>query len=280
MTEWRACVCRPSSSVRVDDANAFVKESEAGRSISAIDEFYAELKRILNAVPPDYLDEHPSMGPFAFVGVVAVTEEYIRALLGSIIGVCPISQAKASGKSINLGSAVWHGSGVLSRGAFEHMSFASADAIKKTLRDFVGVEVKKSDRVHGVLDEFETICEVRHAAVHSGVSIPGKNALKLNLYKGVDRSRLSIGFSEVQLCASICTELAVSLNLDLFQEMVRRWATEWRECASWSDSKANAQFRVIWDLFHSQFDHEKGLIQEPLTIIKCRNRALREFIGS
>ena len=142
----------------------------------------------------------------------------------------------------------------MARGALEAFSLASSANVKKTLFDFLGYQVRKSDRVFGVLDEFDKVCELRHCAVHSGAIVPGKNAVKLGIAPIAGTPTLAIGFSQVQECAAVCTSLAVSLNLDLFGAIAERWATTWRNQRSWTAKTEHEHFKELWNAFYSDYE--------------------------
>lgn len=226
-TNWRESICRVSGTAQIADLGRYVSASSAPER-SPLDACYDTLKGILAPATPAFLTAHPVTGPTFLGGVVANTEEFMRALFGRILGLCPLSRACAAEKNIQLGAAIWHADGIVERGAFEHLSFASKDSIKATLRNFLKYEIRQTDRVYGILEEFEKVCELRHGAVHSGSTMPGKNAVKLKLSKVGGHPQIKVGFAELQECAEVCTTLAVSLNLDLFSVLAKRWATDWR----------------------------------------------------
>ena len=276
MTDWRECLSRSSAPARIADPNAYAAAGPA-TTTSPIDGYHSTLREILVVATPAFLAAHPVVGPLFLSGIVATTEEYLRDLFGRIISICPVAQAHSAERQIHLGSAIWHGKGLLARGAFEGTSLASSHSIKKTIADFLHYQVQKQDRVWGVFDEFDKVCELRHGAVHSGATVPGKNAVRLKLTPVAGTPRLSVGYSEVQECAEVCTSLAVSLNLDLFEVIAERWAKEWRTYRYWSAKTEHEHFRDIWNVFFSDFDAVRALITSPLTMIKCKNALRREF---
>lgn len=273
---WRECVCRPSSPARLSNLNAYANAGPAVEP-SAIDVFHDSLQKVLSAATPAFLAANPTVGPFFLGGIAATTEEFLRSLLGRLIAICPDAQAHSASKPIHLGSAVWHGQGVVARGALESTSLAGRDNVVKSVREFLDYQLSNRDRVWGVLDEYDKVCEIRHGAVHSGITFPGKNAVKLRLNRVVGAPRLSVGFAELQECADVCTALAVSLNVDLFSVFAERWATSWRQYPAWGAKSEHRHFKDLWDTFHSQYDEGRSLIAVSATMVKCRNAIKREF---
>jgi len=175
-----------------------------------------------------------------------------------------------------LGSVIWHPSNEIERGAFEHISLASADNINSTAKKFIGIDLK-SNGLGTILEEFDKICELRHGIVHSGMVVAGKNGIKLKLQSTNDITKIDIDFDQFQEIMSICNALAVDSNKLFFAELAKRWATSWRNTPSWDSSEASLKFKSIWMVFFSPRDQQNGTIPENMTWIKCRNQVMREF---
>lgn len=276
MIDWRECLCRQSAAASIHDPGSYVRPGQSN-SRSPIDTFHGAIRELLLAGNQNHLDSHPITGPFLLAGVVATTEEFVRDIIGALLSICPVSKAHAAKKSILLGSAIWHGPGVVSRGALESKSLASSENIKNSCANFLDKKLSKHDRVFGVLGEYDKLCEIRHGIVHSGAVFPGKNALALGLARTEGVSKIKVGFNELQESASICTEVAVALNLDLFNVFAERWATAWTPSEQWGGKVDNARFNTLWRIFYSDFDEELQLIPNPLSPVKCRNAIKREL---
>ena len=274
-SSWKECLSRPSSVARL---TGFCVDSEVEpiERQSPIDSFHASLRELLSIATPNFLASHPILGPHFLGGVVAATEEYLRSLLGEILAICPTSQAHAAGKQIHLGAALWHGRDIFSRGAFEGMAFTGERNVVDTITNFLDYSIKKTDRVWDVLKEFEKVCQIRHGVVHSGCTMPGKNAVILGLSPMNGIPRLKVGFAELQECADVCTSLAVSLNLDLFNLIAKRWASTWRDFPSWNEMSEHKHFKRVWRIFYSGFDANGALINSPLSMMRCKNAILKE----
>lgn len=127
------------------------------------------------------------------------------------------------------------------------------------------------------MDEFDKLCQMRHAIVHSSRILAGKNAVRLNIPPDNRKVLVKIGYAQLQECASICTSCVMALNLKLFEEMVTRWAINWRKINDfWNNIDENNYFTAIWDVFSSEIDRADEQLAE-MTKLKCKNTVKKEF---
>lgn len=269
---WRAAVNQPQGVVRLADIHTYIAPAAAA-GLSPIDVFYDQSRDILKAGTPAFLTTYPTLGPLLLVGLVSATENYFRDIFGRILQLCPIARASAADQPVKIGSVVWHGATDLERGAFEHLSFADADAILKASKKFINHDLRRT----ALLDEFDRVCELRHSVVHSSAVIAGKNAVRLQIRQSSTPLRVQVGFAELQESGAICTSLVAAVNLELFEAMARRWAVDWPKSPSWLPSERHQRFKAVWQSFYSTRDAAAGVIPAPLTLIKCRNCVEAEF---
>lgn len=277
MVDWRRAVCRDARTPPRVDIEHYVSEDNSPE-VAPIDSFYRRFSELIRAASPSYLQSHPIAGPVFYAGIFACIEEFIRELVGRLIAICPVAQKCCSAQQIHLGSAIWHRGNVVSRGALEHFSLAGKKNLESTLLKFLGVKLSQRHEAFDLLDDFERLAELRHAVVHSGFVLPGKNALALGLDTTKQRRVISIGFDELQESADVISELAVALNRDLFQEFCARWSSDWRQGAFWLSKTPHQHFKSIWDIFYSVTDGGSGNIPAPWSVIKCRNAVERELV--
>jgi hypothetical protein len=274
-TDWRSALSRPAAPARIADISRYVA-GPARLSNSAIDSFFEASTTILRAADPTFLNTHAAMGPLMLVGLVSATENYFRDVFAAVLSFCPVAQAASSTQTVNLGTVMWHAGRVPERGAFERLSFASAENIQNTSKNFLAYSFTSRGATDASLKEFDRVCELRHGIVHSGGVLAGKNALKLQVM-APPLSRCSVGFAELQEGAAVCTTLVVAANAELFGAMCKRWAIEWRQHRSWDPTKKRQRFRAIWTAFRSEYDLEGGLVTNPIGPVRCRNLVQKEF---
>jgi hypothetical protein len=275
MSNWKNCISQSVGSERINDLNGYVSVSVVSDK-SPIDQFYGEMQNILTLFPHQSWGQNTWVGGLASIAIISSIENYFRQIFSQILKNCVDSQKKAASNNINLGSVIWHPSNEIERGAFEHISLASADNINSTSKKYIGIDLI-SNGLGTILDEFDKVCELRHGIVHSAMVVAGKNGIKLKLQPTNNVTKIDIGFAEFQEIMSICNALVVDSNKLFFAELAKRWATSWRNTPSWDSSEASLKFKAVWTVFYSSRDQQNGTIPENMTWIKCRNQIMREF---
>lgn len=271
--DWSNYISQSVGQDEINDLNKFVYE-EPTNSESPIDVFYKESREIIRRVPRN-ATQNEWKGSLALVALVSTTENYFRNLLLSLIQMCPITRKNAAANPINLGSAMWHKVSEIERGAFEHYSFSESKKIIEASRKYIGIDLNKTDLLP-IINEFNKICELRHAIVHSSRYLAGKNAINLDIAKSNKELKIGIAYAQIQEAGSICTTLVVAYNQQIFKTMGKRWALNWRD-NTWNKQKEDASFKLLWNTFYSKIDKRDGTIPLQGTWVKCRNSIKREF---
>lgn len=277
MINWKDCVNKSAGNERVQDIQSYLT-TETTAYKAPIDEFYVEVKRIVKYSSDIHmLEENDFLGPLLYVGIISKTENYIREILAECIKICPICKSETANRNVSLGSMMWQKNGEFEKGIFENISFSDSSAIKKELKNCLGVDIKKNELLSKILDEFDKLCQMRHAIVHSSRVLAGKNAIQLNIPPQNEKLIVKVGYAQLQECASICTACVMTFNLKLFEEMGQRWAVNWRRLTDfWDVEKENEYFSKIWDIFSSMIDRNEPDLAE-MTKAECINAIKKEY---
>ncbi|MBB3034941.1 hypothetical protein [Alteriqipengyuania lutimaris] len=237
-----------SQTENLGDIQTYTAESSRG---TPIDDYLSAVTEFLNFGTPERLLANPFLGRLLALAIIAEAENYIRFCLAHTLELCPRSQAACATQQINLGGLLWHGKSAFGRSAFEHLSFASKDDIRKAYRNFADFPLDDS-KFQIVLNEFEKVCQLRHGIVHGGGFMPGRNAVALGVRKTVRPQKIVVGYAELQSIAAVVGALVFTLNRGLFAEMCKRWAKDWRELPTWDATESDRAFAKIWAMFHSK----------------------------
>lgn len=272
--DWHKSVCRPGASFTAPNFSNYVVGS-TDESASPVHVFFKETERLNKKGSPDFFAENSELSSFLVVALASHTENYFRSLFSALLMVCPVSQVKASARDMKLGSAIWHRVGKLERGAFEHFSFASADNIIDTLSRYFDIRLDEKSDPYPLLQQFDSLCELRHAIVHSGGLVSGKNALRLQMPKSRAPMRVNISFDRFQEASMMCTALICSINIDLFKRFSERWRDKWPNAMhGWDDVMRRERFNQLWHLFRSERDAVAGLLPKPMSATQCRREII------
>lgn len=271
--DWSKLISQSVGPDSINDIRNYTYETETETN-SAIDRFYTDSRSIITLVLPG-TNKTEWLGSLALVALVSTTENYFRNILFELITLCPTTRKNAASNPINLGSAIWFKEKSLEKGAFEHYSFSESKKIIDATRKYIGLELKNTGLIP-IIEEFNKICELRHAIVHSSRFLSGRNAINLEIPSSEKEVMIGVGYSEIQEAASICNTLIIAYNQLIFKEIAKRWVLNWR-IPNWTTKEENTSFKKTWDIFYSKIDKSDGTILEVGSWIKCKNLIKKEY---
>lgn len=261
---WKNSVSMSIGVSACPSIDTFVVEQEPSKR-SPIDDFYSSTGGILTKINPDYIATYgDDITGLLLVGFISATENYFRDILGAILEICPVARQCSSDEKVQLGSLLWGSKELHNRSAFEFLAFSNAKNVKETFSKFVSHTIVQNGVWHNMLPEYDKLCELRHAVVHSGHIIAGKNALKLSLRSSKKELKLNLDYARVQSAGRVCTALVQSANNELFELMVSRWAVKWRQLPSWSEDQERL-IREIYNTFQSKRDRANKTISNRVS---------------
>lgn len=246
MIDVRVFAQSAPGSAALSESTSYVCVSDYQNPVSS---FNNSKTQIVKAANSSAVENFPMVGRLLIVGAVSAFEGYCRGILSGCLTMCPISQARASDKNINLGGAIWHGAkGDFNRSAFDNKSLADVKELKSTFKEYLNFELDVAT-FKDLLASFEIIMQFRHAIVHADGILPGKNAVKLELNRSNQALVIKANEKEIQECLLVIANLVATINRELFKQMCRRWAVEWRKRADWVQSEENRLLDSIYELF-------------------------------
>lgn len=273
--QWWKSANRAAPSTKIQDISLYGSILKIPAT-SPIDEFLQKSEALILQGDQQLLNSNPEIANLLFVGIVAHTENYFRDLFAELLQLCPVSQVKSSARDVKLGSVIWHRAGNIERGAFEAFSFASADNIIETLKKYFDVTIDSKSDSYALLQEFDQLCELRHAIVHSGSIMSGKNVIKLKLPRTNQNLHVQLNFQTFQEASSIATSLICSINTELFKVFGLRWRDEWpKKLHNWSPRLKNSKFDDLWNLFFSKTDSNRTSTSVRLSKLQCKTEVLK-----
>lgn len=262
---------QPTGLLSLDDT-LFEPEHNA----SAIDTYLRRVAETLAYGTVDELDGNDFIGRLLFLSIVSAAESYFRSILSITMEICPLAQAGAHEKAINLGGLLWHGKSGFSRSAFDNSSFAGAKELKKASREFIGFDLAPAD-FQTVLNDFDKICHLRHGIVHGDGLLPGRNAVQLDIPRFSHPVRITIRYSHLQEVAACVGALISLFNRKLFEIMCHRWAIEWRRRVDWDPRIQDPLFFKIWSAFVCRTELERRPDRRNARRLDCLNAVKAEY---
>lgn len=272
---WKNRVCNTPISVNFGGALNYVENAIS--TCSPIDMFYNQQQKILSFCTPEFMINNPTLSPLMLVGLVSNVESYYRVIFAHCIKMCPIARKNASSKAMNL-SSIYFGYDFIELSAFENQSMSDSQVIIKNIKAIFNIDINNnSSPIKPPLLEFQKLCELRHSIAHCNGIINSKNAIELDLPSNNNHYQVKLTFSEIQNAALICTSLVCASNIEFFEQMVNRWAINWRQLPDFDPKNSYKNFKLIWNTFISEIDSQNNNLSDPSTMIKTKNKVEKEF---
>lgn len=188
------------------------------------------------------------------LGYISAIESYIREIIRKTINLDKFSNLFCEAEEITYGAALTCSVELLPEVLLENASFASKENISKAFKQYLGLKGHQPNELLTTLEEFETICHLRHCIVHRFGKLGSKNAIKFGLdnHKELIEKPLKLDVNLVYELSMICTNTALVINKFLFNKTLERTAQKENNIWSWDLRKDKKLFKQYYDLFKSE----------------------------
>jgi len=264
-------VCESERSVSLDAAS--VCRPLRATPLSPIDNFYAYISTLVPLGTEEQLSNNDALGKALMLGIVSATEHYFRSILSGLIHACPVVRGRAASQTIPFGALGYYSRESIGLAIFEHVSLADAREIQKLTSKLLGFQVEQENSAKAAFLEFDKLCQIRHAAIHSRGDLSLKNLQELGIAANAGNP-LAIHFelSSLHASASICQNVVRAYNRLAYRKTVEGWIGERLLTGNWAHDKI--MFAPLFELFHSRKDARgypnSYLAHRPLSSIIAR----------
>ncbi len=238
---------KPEEEIAVDLDQALMKCTLPG-GISPISDYFTHTRGlIVRFVRPEFSADVEALS-LLLLGVVSAAEFYFRSILVQSLDVCPYAMKQAERVQVPLGSLAYYGTKTRALGlsVFEHKSLAGSAEIKAELQRLLGIAAPASSSVSAALNGFDTLCELRHAAIHTRGYVSSKAASDL----GVSMSslhRICFSQSVVFDLTKLSHNAVRSFNRFVFESLLDRWIAKKYLVGTWRSDKG--KFSKLFMMF-------------------------------
>jgi len=220
---------------------------------SPIDDYYEYVGDLMTLGDEQSLADSSVLGRLLLLGLVSGVEQYFRSILAGSLRICSVSRTFAGDQVIHFGAIDHYGYEGVEAALFDATSLANAAEIRKRTEKLLGIPIDGNSSVQAALDEFDKVCVMRHAAVHSRGTLGRGNVRDLGL-SGVDDETkvLDLSFKTAQQAGAACHSVVRAYNRFLFRRLLERWAVEGHLTWDWPQDRA--LITAFAGLFRSKAD--------------------------
>lgn len=229
---------KPEEAIAID-LNKAVSECQLPSDTSAITDYFTHTQGLVTRfLKPEFSGDAIALS-LLLLGVVSAAEFYFRSILAQCLEICPYALKHAERVQVPLGSISYYGTKprALGLSVFEHKSLAGSAEIKNEVSRLLGIAIPSGSSVATALIGFDSLCELRHAAIHTRGFISSKAAADLGLPYG-SLQKIDI----IQASAFDLTKLSHnavrSFNRFLINAILDRWIAKKHLTGTWKADKA------------------------------------------
>jgi hypothetical protein len=204
------------------------------------------------------LQVNPSLAEDLLLACTSAVENYFRAVLTRLMNVCPVSQVSSRTQMISLLAARSYDPVDLGLAVLDGGSLADGKEIKRKTQALLGIQIPSNSDLDAALQEFDKVCHLRHAAVHSRGVLGSRSQAELGLQSDGGPLRLALNFAQLQLVAAVCESAVRSYNRYIFRSIVERWIGSGHISGDWTLD--GPHYGQVFDVCYCRVDDPKGQI--------------------
>jgi hypothetical protein len=220
----------------LDTQILFDKDYCEPMGISALNRF-SQKTFSLNALVNEKMPEQ--LSNLLVLGYVSAVESYLREIIRELVKVDIASGKKCENQKITYGAAISYETELLPEALLEDCSFASKENIKESIKNFLGINLQKSEDpdLDKILEDFSKVCQIRHCLVHRFGYLGSINAIEFGLstHDKFLGKPVRLDFKTLQIIFLICNNTVKLLNNFLFLKVLNRTVEkDYKDYYNWS----------------------------------------------
>lgn len=158
-----------------------------------------------------------------FLGYVSATELYLRQTVATLVAICPVTRRLNGDQALSFGAIDFYDRNDLAMALTEQVSFTEAGKIGNQLKMRLGIDVQGKTSLERAIADFETVCQLRHALVHSHGRMNSRNASQFLTTAKAKDSQTRFDIKTLDDAASVSVNLVREVNLEVLRHVVWTW---------------------------------------------------------
>jgi len=172
------------------------------------------------------------------IGIISAVEFYLRSVFSSVPLICPLARRHIEMATVPIGAIDFYALPGASHLAacFDHESLADGEKIKKLCEKFTGLKIATDGSAAKTIDDFGTLCEIRHCLVHTRGNVGLKASNALSLSSRVP-SRVVITTDQALTITKLSHNVTRAINRFVSDGIVSRWVDNGLLVGDWDADK-------------------------------------------
>lgn len=267
-----ALMCCASSTTVAVDWSRLVSDREPGDSESSpLDSFnraHVALIKLSGLVGSKALDADASsvLAGQILLGYVSATELFLRETISVMAIVCPYTRKLNQDQMIRFGALDYYDRNNIGYAISERVSFSESGMIRKHLSERLGLQTNISSSLGRAIEDFERLCQVRHALIHSHGVVNSSNASALLRTEIGKSQKVTLDEQGLQWAASVAVNLSREVTAELYRSTIWKWVmTGYLQ----GNSRDRRRISRLVQRISSSFDAGQAQSLEQFTTAAC-----------
>ncbi len=198
------------------------------------------------------------------LGFVSATELFFRQLIARTTQSCELIRERAADDVLSYRAVRYYSEDDLEMALTERLSFTEEGMVAKTMRKYWGVETSRYALLHDAAGRFESLCQLRHAVVHSGGMVNSRNSA--GLLSSSAPSSVRISQVDLDKAAGVCLDLVRAANSEVGRALLWGWIRNSLVNGDWAADRE--RYRTLLEVFLSEVEGSMGRsVQARLSIV-------------
>ncbi|MFZ5504682.1 MAG: hypothetical protein ACOY7P_04255 [Pseudomonadota bacterium] len=125
-------------------------------------------------------------------------------------------------EQVSIGASLYYSKEEIGFALFERVSFSDTETIKKWTKKLCQLDIPANSSLADALREFEKVCALRHAAVHSNGRLGVNNISEMGLAVSGPVS-IALDVTSFQSISEICLNTVRAYNRFVWDKIISRW---------------------------------------------------------
>ncbi len=218
---------------------------------SAIDVFYSSRDTTLSWLFMEPFSQQPELRANLLLLLFSAAETYFRRVIGEVLSMCPIAAEQAASQQIPLGSVAMFGPQRLGFSISDTKGLTSSGEIQSRTQKLLGISIERNSSLGVAISQFESVCTLRHAIVHSSRELLYNNRKDLKVAMA-GRIAVQVDDLSAQDIVQIVVNAVRAYNNRIGNDVIERWFVQQHLIGKWSTDREI--FNTAIDFFQSKMD--------------------------
>jgi hypothetical protein len=172
------------------------------------------------------------------LGYVSAVEGYFRQIIRELVNLDSDVKANCRLVQVNFGATYYGAKEMLPESLMDGVSFTSKKNIINTCKNLLDIPLLASTRLAKPLEDFDSICQLRHCVVHRFGKVGATNAIKLGLhgagFNECIEKPIAMSFASIQKASKVSVNLIKVVNQYLWEQIMKRSMENKSNSNAWS----------------------------------------------